>query len=193
MACAEWFNGFIKRHMARCPREDWPNARTPEELAKMRVFFDAWRHALDGRGIEERFAEDASLAMAADPPAYLADHLRTILRLSAESRAKALVIPAVVAVPDEEEDTPERAEALAALKAMLGSLAASKRAGAPFVPSRPRTPQGGDARAVPGRPYLADAPGDDPVLARERGIEAKPVPARPEDIRIPEDDLEPLF
>lgn len=183
-----WIGDFYARHTERHPREDWYVPGSDAEG----VFLDGWEHAFSERSLGPRELELASLDMVADPPRFLADHAPALIRLALARRlrnADRVAPPA----PPEEEDTPERAEALAKLKALYGSLAASRRARAPFVPSRPREPQEWQARAVPGRPYLADAPEDDPVLARERGVEAKPVPARPEDIRIPEDDLEPLF
>lgn len=73
------------------------------------------------------------------------------------------------------------------LKSLVASLAASKRSPAPFTPPPPRTPPGGDARAVPARSELADAIPDDPVIAQERGGPIQP--RRVEDVHVPEDDL----
>lgn len=75
------------------------------------------------------------------------------------------------------------------LKRLVASLAASKRSDGPFVPAKPRTPQEWEARAVPGRAYLADTPADDPVIDRERS-RAAPTPPPTQEIHLPEDDLD---
>jgi hypothetical protein len=177
----EWFPGFAKRHMARHHREDWPKGPTGV------VFFQGWVYSFLARGVEERHAERASLELVAEPPAFLSDHLPAIVRLAREYRRRDEEPPVRASLEAPGEDSPEKLQALADLKALVGSLGRSRRSRCPFTPPRPRKPPGGEARAVPAAAYLADAI-PDPVIRAERARAAPSQPSRPDDITIPEDD-----
>lgn len=90
--------------------------------------------------------------------------------------------------------TPE--QELSSLKRLVASLAASGASKGRIVPGHPGSPRQGDASGLPGpsgdRTDLATAAGD-PVVARELAPAAPTRPMRPEDIRVPEDDLSAWF
>jgi hypothetical protein len=82
----------------------------------------------------------------------------------------------------------DREEVIASLKAILGLA----RAGRGIHQPRPPEPQGGAPGTREGHRFAGAIP--DPVIRAEEEPAAAPSrPSRPEDIRIPEDDLEPLF
>lgn len=85
----EWLPEFMRRHTARCHRHDWPTDEDPDRPSEnTRDFYDAWRHAFVTHGVEDRFADLASLEMAASPPAFLSEHLPMVLKLAAEYRRR---------------------------------------------------------------------------------------------------------
>lgn len=84
-----WIGDFFVKHTVRCPREDWPAPATEDESTTL----DAWKHAFVTRGVERRFADVASLDMAAAPPRFLSEHLPELVRLALELRRAEDAVP----------------------------------------------------------------------------------------------------
>lgn len=181
-----WFTAFIRRHTTRCHREDWPKAGAFGDREKARIFYAAWVPALEARGIDEQDAEAASIRMAAEPPAFLAEHLPTLLKFGAEHRRKAEESVAKAPEPAAEETslTPEQ------LRAFRTSIGLSATPGDRRVSGSPRSLKVRfRERPRPERAERTDRPAlsqPDPV------IDAEFQPSKPatsdKDVCIPEDD-----
>jgi hypothetical protein len=89
MAVDDWIGSFLARHMGRCPRSDWPREGSGGEITEaFGGFLQAWRHTFVTRGVEERWADLASLDLAGAPPRYLGDHLPAVVKLAIDYRVR---------------------------------------------------------------------------------------------------------
>lgn len=73
----DWFFLFMQKHMARHPREDWPDHTTTAG----EQFWVGWRSLFVKHGITEAIADEASTILMADPPKFVADHPPAMVKL----------------------------------------------------------------------------------------------------------------
>jgi hypothetical protein len=77
MRIERWFPGWLSRHQARHPRSDWPDPELAPEAA--RDFYAAWLGNFARLGVTEDVADEASIRLAANPPAFADRHLPALL------------------------------------------------------------------------------------------------------------------
>lgn len=76
MRASDWFAGWLRRHLQRHPRNDWPDPASEGG----QLFFGGWRTTLQRHGVREAEADLASELLQAEA-VYPERHLERLLEL----------------------------------------------------------------------------------------------------------------